>query len=316
MREEATRNDWIRNNNTRLIRNLIFDKDEISKAELSTLSDLTFPTVSQAVNDLVDQGEVISTLAKSNGGRPGSVYSINPEYFHYFCAYMDRESLELNISDYKGCIIKKMHFSVHSDITSSDLIEIFMECKSKDSLIKKGILGIPGLFLDGKIMHFPHCKYLEGINIRDKLKEKVDIDLLMENDINAIAMGEKREFSDYAHIIWVNNCIGSAIVLNGKVFTGFHGCAGEIENACYHLEDRFSSLQEAMMAICSVVDVPLIAFSGEAITEEDMEGLKKKIKDTLPEYRRPKLLYVTNENYLYMKGLQSIINIKIRENNW
>lgn len=73
MLKTAARNDWIRNNNTKLIRNLIREHGEISKAELAKVSNLTFPTVSQAVNDLLEQKEIVGAVGKSCGGRPGNV---------------------------------------------------------------------------------------------------------------------------------------------------------------------------------------------------------------------------------------------------
>lgn len=314
MRDTAARNDWIRNNNTRLIRNLIREQGEISKAELAKMSGLTFPTVTQAVNDLLHLNEVVEKPGKSCGGRPANNYSINPGFCHFFCSVIDQGFYEVSIYDYEGTFVHKRSIEIDKDFSVADMIGFLKILCTDYPLMKYGIIGVPGVTVHGEIKHFTHCKHLENVNVQKELLTSLGLKVVIENDINAIAMGEANRWEEFAHIIWTNcNCIGSAIVLNHRIRSGAHGCAGEVEYACRDLTDRYMSLQDAMMAIYSVVDVPVIAFSGETITKEDMEKLQAYVNENLLEFRRPQLEYVANEKELYMKGLLTIMEQYFRE---
>lgn len=120
-------------------------------------------------------------------------------------------------------------------------------------------------------------------------------------------MGESFCKSDFAHIIWTKGCIGSAIVLNNRVLSGAYGCAGEVEYVCHDFTDRYLCLKQAMMAIYSVVDVPIIVFSGKEITQDDMYKLREHIDTKLADFRRPELVYIEDDNSLYMNGLNRIM---------
>ncbi|MDD6038662.1 MAG: ROK family protein [bacterium] len=307
MLKTAARNDWIRNNNTKLIRNLVREHGQISKAELARISKLTFPTVSQAVNDLLELNEIAGIAGKSSGGRPGNVYFINPKFRYYFCAILSIEKFMVQVNDYCGTKVMERCMPVTEQLTVEDIIDFLEAIKQEYPLLLNGIIGVAGISVDGEIKHFPYCRKLENVNIRDKIYEKLAIEVVLENDVNAIAMGESHLFDDFAHVIWTRGCIGSAIVLNNRVLSGAHGCAGEVEYACHNLEDRYACLKDAMMAIYSVVDVPTIVFSGKEITKDDMKNLKDYLEELLPEFRRPTLIYAEDEDRLYLKGLHHLM---------
>lgn len=307
MNKEENHNSITKQTNKKLIRNLIRDNPMISKMELTKKSKLTFPTVSQSVTELLKEKEVLESMGQSSGGRPGNVYELNPSYLTFFCGMFLKERLVIHIFDYCGKSVETKEHSFDEKFGCEQLEAIFSSLKQRYSTLSMGILGIPGISVDGEIKHYPYLKRLESVNISKHLKDRLNLTVLLENDINSIAMGESKQFKEFAHIIWINGCIGSAIVIDGKVRSGYHGCAGEVEYVCSSLDNRFKSLKESMMAICSVVDVPIIAFSGDEVEEDDIEKLNQHIEATFEEFRRPKLELVRNENSLYLEGLLQIM---------
>lgn len=307
MKKEESHNAIIKQSNKKLIRNLIRNNNSISKMELANKSKLTFPTVSQSVSQLLEENEIVERMGQSSGGRPGNVYSLNPSYMYFFCGMFLKKCIVIHVFDYCGQKLEYIEKAFDENFDCEQLEAILLEIKNKYSFLSKGIFGIPGVAMEGEIKHYPLLKKIEGVNITERLKQSLDMDVKLENDINSIAMGESKHFRDFAHLIWIQGCIGSAIVLDGKVLSGHHGCAGEVEYVCSKPDDRYRSLQDSMMAICSVVDVPIIAFSGDEITKEDMNSLNKHIEEVFEEFRRPKLVFVEDENSLYLEGLLKIM---------
>lgn len=92
----------IREQNRRIIRNLVRSKSCISKSEIASLTGLTYPTVSSAIKDLVNSGEVTELESISVGGRPGAVFQLNERYQYIICAYIDDLKLFARIYDACG----------------------------------------------------------------------------------------------------------------------------------------------------------------------------------------------------------------------
>lgn len=299
--------DVIKNTNKRIIRNLIRDNRIISKAELSDASGLSFPTVSQAVGELVKEGAITELSGKSNGGRPGNEYSIRAEYEQFLCGAFMEGKLVLRVYDYCGSLIHETDETIDPEFAPEDFVKIMRKVHSKYSKLKIAAIGIPGIASDGLIQHYPHLPKLEGKNLKTLVEQELSIELRLENDINMIAMAESNQWSSFAHIIWIDHCIGSAIVINNTLIHGAHGCAGEVEFVCRNRRNKEEALQDAMMAICAVVDVPIIAFSGSDITSDDMEKLRDHMQQTLPSYQWPELIFVPDESELYLKGLHTLV---------
>lgn len=303
----------IKNNNKKVIRNQIRISGSISKAEIVELCGLSFPTVSQAVGELLASKELIESVGKSSGGRPGNVYSINPEFEYFACGIFEEKILRVRIYDYCGCEKQEYTEPNSAEYDGDMLVSVFEKIKTTYPLLRQVVLGIPGICVNGQILHCPHCKKLEGLHLVDIFKERLSLCVYMENDINAIALGECKKWNSFAHIIWIQGCIGSAVVIDGKLIRGAHGCAGEIEYVCHDLTSRIECLKDAMMAMFAVVDVPVIAFSGKEITSQDMEILKETLEQKVRKEFRPDIVYVENENELYFNGLWQRINAMLME---
>lgn len=71
-----------------------------------------------------------------------------------------------------------------------------------------------------------------GTNLREKINEATRLDCFVENDVNAVALGEYWKGSGRGNDTFVcvalGTGIGSAIVINGKLYKGVNGGAGEL----------------------------------------------------------------------------------------
>lgn len=90
-------------------------------------------------------------------------------------------------------------------------------------------IGVPGIVKDNKIISTCNLS-LRDINICEKINTKIPIQLA--NDAHCAMIAEytcidKRKSSNYC-LVTVGTGIGAGLILNGKIFTGTNGAAGEV----------------------------------------------------------------------------------------
>jgi len=102
-----------------------------------------------------------------------------------------------------------------------------------ERLIGLGV-GVPGLILmdKGVITTAPNLPGWEQFALRDALESKLRCPVVLENDANAAALGEKwigagRDVDDLV-LLTLGTGIGGGIISEGKVLHGYLGMAGEL----------------------------------------------------------------------------------------
>src|SRR3984957_11225163 len=82
-----------------IIKRLYFDK-ALSCADLSELFDKSVPSISKAINELIEEGLVVEQgYAPSSGGRRPLMYAIRPEAMYILTVAMDQLSTSIQMVD-------------------------------------------------------------------------------------------------------------------------------------------------------------------------------------------------------------------------
>ncbi len=95
-------------------------------------------------------------------------------------------------------------------------------------------VGCPGMieFPKGIVCLSPNIAFLKNYALQEKLKKRLKIPVFVENDVNAGLYGEYRLGSakGYKHVfgIFLGTGVGGAMILDGKLFRGVTGGAGEV----------------------------------------------------------------------------------------
>ncbi len=133
----------------------------------------------------------------------------------------------------------KSYLGIDETITRIlELIEqLLIEAKIDKSKIEKHIkaigFGVPGPVdrQRGVIRTAPNLGW-KNIHLKSIVEGHFGVPVIIENDVNAGTFGEYRLFLDatFQNVIgvFVGTGIGGGIVLNGQIFTGATGAAGEI----------------------------------------------------------------------------------------
>ena len=93
-------------------------------------------------------------------------------------------------------------------------------------------VGIPGLVSGGgTILSSVSFSALEGVNLARELSGGTGLPVLVQNDANACAVGEQRFGAGRRYRSWlmvtIGTGVGAGLVLDGKLWTGAEGVAGE-----------------------------------------------------------------------------------------
>src|SRR5215831_4097534 len=128
------------------------------------------------------------------------------------------------------------NFTEGRDAVLSDIVKAISKLREKHGaggLAGIG-LGIPGFIRmkEGIISGSNNLPYLEKVPIRDEISRRLGTFVILENDANAAALGEKwmgagRNVEDLV-LLTLGTGIGGGIISGGRVVRGAVGMAGEL----------------------------------------------------------------------------------------
>ena len=180
--------------------------------------------------------------APSRGGRPSNIVSLSSEV-RYAGIDIGATSIAVGVTDgYLDVLdFAEEEADVHDgpDVVIGRAVELVRElagARAVSSLAGLGI-GVPGpvSFRDGRLVGAPlQMPGWERYPIRERLTRELNLRVTVDNDVNAMALGEAhagaaRGADDFL-FVKLGTGIGCAIVANGVLFRGADGCAGEISH--------------------------------------------------------------------------------------
>ena len=122
------------------------------------------------------------------------------------------------------------------DAVIADIADSVNQLKARcgtETLVGVGI-GVPGFIRmkEGIIANSNNLPEFEGFPVRDAIQERLGTPIILENDANAAALGEKwagagRDVDDLI-LLTLGTGVGGGIIAGGRILHGFVGMAGEI----------------------------------------------------------------------------------------
>lgn len=230
--------------NKRIILDMIrFIPGGISRAELARQMYLTRSAISTIIDDLKKIGLVdeIET-GPTTGGRRPILLAINPNYGHVIGVDMGATHLRLVLTDFSAHVLEEIEypFSVADgpDLSLQQidryLAELLNRTNIKLSQISAIGMGVPGPVVadTGEVTSPPIMPGWDGYPIRNHLQDLWQVPVSIGNDAELGALGEwafgaGRGESNLAYIK-VGTGVGAGLLLDGHIYRGATGCAGEI----------------------------------------------------------------------------------------
>lgn len=232
---------WMKSINRTIVLNKIRKNAPISRAQIANETGLTPPTVGSIVKGLLEKGLIRETqLGESQGGRKPTLLVLNSN--HLFVIGIDAGP------GFIKCILTNLEGQTKKEYTSPSIKGVTEEQFMQEMIqginfllntenLREKVIGI-GVAMHGAVdaesgigLFAPNLGF-RNLQIKQRLEEVYDIDVRVDNDARAMAMGEYwfDEHGDLETLVALNigSGVGSGIILNGKLFYGAQSVAGEI----------------------------------------------------------------------------------------
>jgi len=221
---------------------LIRDAGTITRSELIARSGLGRSTVSQRVDALLERKLIHEAgEAPSAGGRPPSTLAFNADCGLVLAADLGATHSRVALTDLGGTPLAEQREDIEIAAGPDTVLAwvqdrfdslVDQAHRSADEIRCVGV-GVPGPveFARGRPVIPPIMPGWDGFDIPQRLRERLAVPVLVDNDVNIMALGEQRStWPDCEHLLFVKvgTGIGCGIVVDGDVYRGDQGAAGDI----------------------------------------------------------------------------------------
>ncbi len=221
----------------------IFRRGPITRPEIASATELSKPTVSAAVGRL-EQGGLIRATGRRTGqrGRSPVAYMVSKQVGFVVGSDIGGSNLRVAAADLFGepiCDLKQPTTKAGNRALGMQVLEMVTEVIDRASASHGRPLALaistPGIIdqSTGRVTSLAYNVAPEGgFDPVEVIRDRLEMPVLVENNVNLAAVGEKwfglaRGVSTMVFIS-VGAGIGMGIVIDDQVVRGAHGAAGEI----------------------------------------------------------------------------------------
>lgn len=211
--------------NERLLIEFLLSCSNATKAEISEKTGMSITTVRTQLQALMDK-EAVCTMGEpeSIGGRPAEKYALSSSYAPFLFIDFGFAKSTVIVQSLSG---KKLVEQVLRTEQIEAVIIALLDQFSQIELIEIAVPGIPveqgflyGENLDEKKTY--HFDFLSQVS------ETISVEVI--NDLNLCAFGQLQKYPAVEHLVYLSfgDCVGTGIIIDRKLYTGYQAFAGEI----------------------------------------------------------------------------------------
>ena len=158
-------------------------------------------------------------------------YALEPGYRVFLCLRLEECTLRWFVCDLAGSMLERGQEECAADILS-DLDTLVMRVKARYPRLGAVSMGFAGTMKDGVVNETFCYPELRGVNLRAHLYDIVKLPVAVLRDMQLVAAGyaaRRTRAPQAAVCIYIGGGgIGAGLVLDGRVWEGAHGFAGEL----------------------------------------------------------------------------------------
>ena len=216
------------------------DEGPLSKAELADRLGISRTTVGVEVQRLAEVGLAQEAgPAASRGGRRSTLVDLSPD-LRFLGLSIGATGISAGVTDGRLAVLATQ--TRPSDIRTGpeEVLATALEM-AREVLAEAGVdrpsgagVGVPGPvdFNRGVSVSPPIMPGWDGYPVRDAVSRELGCPVVLDNDVNVLAVGEQhsgvaRAARDFLYVK-IGTGIGCGIVVDGDLYRGVNGCAGDI----------------------------------------------------------------------------------------
>ena len=228
--------------NTRALLEALRRAGPSSRPQLARIAGLSKPTVSQALGDLERAGLVrLAGPASPSVGRTAMLYEADPTAGYVVGIDIGRAWIRIAAADLSGEIVARRD-ERNRERSATALVRT-VSAVAHDVVAAAGltwdqvahtVVGGPGVFDpdSDRLLHAPNLPGWSRPGLMTSLREALPPSVALDNDANLAAVGERsygsgRDAGTFVYVS-VGTGIGMGIIIDGNLYRGAHGAAGEV----------------------------------------------------------------------------------------
>lgn len=234
--------DLIKAMNQSLLLNIVRQHEPLSRTQLVELSGLSVGSVSQITNELLGTHWLLEVgEGDYTGGRRQTLLRLNPAAGYAVGLKLMEDRVVCAVTDFAARIIHYSDYLLGSadyPRTSSEAIAKIVEKTLIDAEIpREKVFGV-GIGLAGVIypqtgvVHYSPFFGWKDFALSKLVQQHLNLPVYVENDVNTLTLSEHlfgagRHHSNFV-VVTVGRGIGMGMVINGHLYQGSRGGAGEL----------------------------------------------------------------------------------------
>ena len=233
----------LRGMNDRAALDLLLEHGPLSRTRLGELTGLSKPTASQLLARLERAGLVVATGVREGGpGRNAQLYEINPVSAHVAALDVTPTRIVAAVADVSGRVVGRSELRTRrgSGDTAAQQVErvldLALACEPglTRADLHRVVIGTPGAFdpTTGRLRYARHLPGWHDADMIAGISDAIGVPVEGENDVNLAAVAEREAgravgVDDFV-LLWAEEGLGAAIVIDGRLHRGATGGAGEV----------------------------------------------------------------------------------------
>ena len=214
-------------------------------AELCKEMDLSIPTVTKLVGELLDDGYILDFgKQETNGGRKPNIYGLNPVSGYFVGVDVFRSKINIAAVDFKGDKLRveeNIPYSLENTPEALEMLcNLINDFIDRLSVPREKVLAV-GVNISGRVNPVSGYSYsifyFEEKPLSQILEERINIKIYIENDTRAMMYGEYMQgvVKGEKNILFINMGwgLGLSIFINGELYYGKSGFSGEFGHFCF-----------------------------------------------------------------------------------
>lgn len=242
MAKESSTSIRIQERRKQLIR-LFIRHGSLSKNDIFKLTRYSISTVISTVDDMYSDGIIEineAEVSPASIGRKAVFYSLSASYGYSVGVDINSDTLSVTLIDFKKETVNSIKWRIPSSVSTlreiidhiPALIDAVCAPLDKPRLLCIGVAA-PGLvdFKEGRIIYYSRFRAEHDTDIASVLRERYCCPVYLDKSLNCLATAykehEQRPLNDMI-LISIRTGVGMSCILNGSIYRGANGMAGEI----------------------------------------------------------------------------------------
>jgi glucokinase-like ROK family protein len=216
------------------------DEGPLSKAQLADALQVSRTTVGTEVARLVELGLAVEAgPAASRGGRRSTLVDLSPD-IRFAGISIGATGVSVGVTDGRLTTLamqrRQCDIRQGPEAVLALALEVLREVMAEAGVnrLSGAGIGVPGPvdFHRGVSVSPPIMPGWDGYPVRDAVSRDLGCPVVLDNDVNLLALGEQhsgvaRAERDFL-FVKIGTGIGCGIVVDGEIYRGVDGCAGDI----------------------------------------------------------------------------------------